>query len=166
MLKSFECAMKKIIPFLSNLIATFCYLGYVPIAPGTAGAFGGVILYLLLWSIGTGITAYSLVIVILFLIGLIVASYEEKRLKKKDASQIVIDEAVSILVTMYLIPFSWAVLAIGFVLNRVLDIVKPFPANKCEKMSGGFGVMTDDLVSAIYSNILLKIIILLTGWGG
>ena len=158
--------MKRIVPFLSNMIATCCCLGYVPIAPGTAGAFGGVILYLLLLSAGTGLVAYSLVMGVLFLIGWVVASYEEKRLKKKDASQIVIDEAVSILVTMFLIPFTWPILAIGFVLNRVLDIIKPFPANRCEKISGGFGVMTDDLVSAIYSNILLRIIISLTGWGG
>ena len=153
---------KEFISYVNHLIATFFYFGYAPVMPGTIGALGGVIIYLLLVFSKITILWYSVITIGIFILGVFVSDAEEKKLHRKDASEIVIDEVASILITMYLIPFGWKWLLVGFVLNRILDIVKPFPANRFQRLSGGIGIMVDDLVSSIYSNILLRIIILLT----
>jgi len=95
----------------------------------------------------------------LFVLGVWASTVAEEALGGKDPSQVIIDEVVGYLITMFCIPFSIQAVVIGFALNRVLDIIKPYPANKAEKAGKGLGIMADDLVSSIYANILLRLIL-------
>ncbi len=149
--------------WLVKIVATGLGLGYAPVAPGTAGTLLGVGIYYLLYISGMHPAFYGLITIALFFIGVLVSFRAEKMFDKKDARRIVIDEYVSYPVTMFLIPFSVKAMIIGFFLNRIIDITKPFPAKRVQKLPGGWGVMVDDLFAGIYSNILLRIILLLLG---
>jgi phosphatidylglycerophosphatase A len=75
----------------------------------------------------------------------------------------VIDEVVGMLISLAFIPFGWKAALIGFFLFRVFDVIKPFPAARFEHLPGGWGVMADDAMAAIYSNLCLRAT-LWTGW--
>lgn len=81
-----------------------------------------------------------------------------------DSSRIVIDEYAGFVVSVLLLPKSLLLFAVAFVLFRALDIVKPFPARQAEALPGGVGIVTDDLVAGIYTNILLRVMLLVQGW--
>ncbi|MDP8247937.1 MAG: phosphatidylglycerophosphatase A [Candidatus Tritonobacter lacicola] len=138
-------------------IATVCRLGRCPLAPGTAGALVGVLLYLAVFPLAWQV--YLMITAALFVLGVWASTVAEEALGGKDPSQVIIDEVVGYLITMFCIPFSIQAVVIGFALNRVLDIIKPYPANKAEKAGKGLGIMADDLVSSIYANILLRLIL-------
>jgi phosphatidylglycerophosphatase A len=70
---------------------------------------------------------------------------------------------MGMLITLFLNPVGWAGAFVGFLLFRVADIVKPFPANRLERLPGGIGVMADDGMAAVYANLVLRLIIGLTG---
>jgi phosphatidylglycerophosphatase A len=133
-------------------VATCCGLGYAPYAPGTVGAAAGIIPVYLLCGMPS---LYLAVTVALFVIGLVASTKAEIYLDEHDSSKIVIDETASMMVTLFLHPFTVPVVCIGFVLNRLLDIVKPFPAYRAQNLAGGWGVMCDDLIAGIYGNLLL-----------
>lgn len=145
---------------IAQLIATIFFLGYFPIASGTVGAFVGIFIYLAIKNLSP--LFYLIFTLIFFAVSLWSANQAEIYLKEKDSPKIIIDEAVSFLVTMFLIPYSLKTVALGFVLNRFFDITKIYPANIVEKkVKGGAGIMLDDIIAGIYSNILLRILILL-----
>ena len=68
-----------------------------------------------------------------------------------------IDEVVGMMVTLALQPFTFRTAAVGFLLFRLLDVLKPFPARQFEKLHGGFGIMSDDVMAGIYGNVLLRV---------
>ncbi len=78
---------------------------------------------------------------------------------KKDPSHVVIDEVCGYLFTMILIPFTWVNVIVGLFLFRVLDITKPYPIRKIEKIKGGYGIVLDDVLAGIYANIIMQIFI-------
>ena len=80
----------------------------------------------------------------------------EEDLKCVDPGPIVIDEVMGMLITLFMIPVGWGGLLLGFLLFRALDVMKPFPARQFERLHGGLGVMADDAMSAVYSNLLLR----------
>ena len=157
--------------WLIRCLASFFYLGYSPVAPGTIGAAGGLGLYLLLrWYFPGFIPEsgselrwyYLLFLVVFFLLGVYLSTRGEKEWRQKDPSRIVIDEVFSIFITFFCLPVSSIlVLVVGFGLNRFFDIYKVFPASRLEKSPEGWGVMLDDLVAGIYSNVALRFIIIL-----
>lgn len=146
---------------IAVIIATCCGAGYSPLAPGTVGAAVGLLPVLALtgwpWS-------YGLVTALLFFAGVWAGGIAEEAFGKHDSPRIVIDEAASIMVTFVGIALTPMALCAGFVLNRLFDIVKPFPAYGAQRARGGWGVMLDDLVAGIYSNILLRIILAVIAW--
>ncbi len=79
--------------------------------------------------------------------------------KKKDPSHVVIDEVCGYLFTMILIPFTWVNVILGFFLFRALDITKPYPIRKVEKLKDGYGIVLDDVLAGIYANIIMQIFI-------
>ncbi|MDP8215333.1 MAG: phosphatidylglycerophosphatase A [Candidatus Euphemobacter frigidus] len=156
--------------WLVRLLASFFYLGYFPVAPGTLGAAGGLTLYLLLRFCVSGFVpesgdelrlGYLIFLALFFLIGVYLSTRGEKEWREKDHPRIVIDEAFSIFITFFFLPATPLILAGGFVLNRLFDIVKPFPVGWLEKLPGGWGVMLDDLMAGIYSNFALRLILLI-----
>ena len=96
-------------------------------------------------------------IAVLFVVGALTATRVERRLGK-DPSPVVIDEVVGFLICMFGFCWSPRGLIAGFFVFRFYDIAKPFPARRSEKLPGGWGIMTDDVIAGIYSNITLLII--------
>ena len=141
--------------FLAVLVSTFGYVGFFPIAPGTVGSMAGIGVYLLLqWM---GITSLEpFVIVVLFAAGTAVGARAERHFRCVDPGPVVIDEVMGMLITLLWIPVGWGGLVLGFVLFRVLDIVKPFPSRRLERLPGGLGMMADDAMAAIYANLLVR----------
>ncbi|MBU0570839.1 MAG: phosphatidylglycerophosphatase A [Candidatus Omnitrophica bacterium] len=137
---------------ISHNIATVFGLGKLPLAPGTWGSLAGLVLCVALHG---HIVLYTLVFLCLFIIGVISAANVEADSDVRDPAYIVIDEFACIFPVFFLIPLSPAYVLAGFIIYRLMDIVKPPPIRKIEKLKGGWGIMLDDLVAAIYANIIL-----------
>lgn len=143
---------------LAVFIATFGYVGYFPIAPGTAGSLAALALYALVRWFGTA-GAELVTIVAVLIVGVWAAHGTERALKLKDPGPVVIDEVLGMLMTLAFMPLSlWGVVA-GFVLFRIFDVIKPFPAGRLEHLPGGFGIMADDAMAGVYGQILMRIAI-------
>lgn len=143
---------------LAVFLATVAYCGYFPIAPGTVGSAAGLIVYLLVWWTRSPIVEVSL-IVVTFVVGTWAATHAEHYFGAIDPGQVVIDEVLGMLVTLAFIPVGWTGALAGFFLFRVFDVIKPYPANRLEKLHGGFGIMADDGMAGIYANICLRLVI-------
>jgi phosphatidylglycerophosphatase A len=137
--------------------------GYFPLAPGTAGSALGVALVIAfrqtsltpLW-LGISLAAFA---GLLFLVGVWSAGKAERVFGRVDPGQVVIDEVVGQIITFVATPrVTWKGLLVGFILFRVFDIVKPFPARRAERFPGGWGIMMDDLIAGLYSLIVLVIL--------
>jgi phosphatidylglycerophosphatase A len=141
-------------------IATGAYSGFSPFAPGTAGSLVGVLVvwmaYGPLWSDSPLLALVAFVAA--FIISCWIAGRAEEIFTEPDSSKIVIDEVLGMVATMYGNPLTVPWMVAGFVLFRIFDVMKPFPAGWIDRrVEGGTGVMLDDLTSAIYANILLQV---------
>jgi phosphatidylglycerophosphatase A len=149
---------------LAVFIATVAYCGYFPIAPGTVGSAAGLVFYLLVWWTQSPVVEVAL-IVGLFAAGVWAGTTSERYFGGIDPGPIVLDEVVGMLITLAFIPVGISGAVIGFLLFRIFDVVKPFPARRLEALHGGLGVMADDAMAAIYANIVLRIVLYLRpGW--
>ena len=140
-------------PLFALALATVLGVGYVPLAPGTWGSAVG----LLLWMVLPASTAMqAIAIAALFVIGSWSSSVAERHFSATDPAPVVIDEVMGMLITLFLNPVGWAGAVGAFVLFRIADVVKPFPANRLERLPAGIGVMADDGMAAIYANLTLR----------
>lgn len=132
------------------------FTGYIPFAPGTFGSMVALAIYLIP---GFENPTILLIFISLFsIIGIHIGNKFEK-IYGKDPAQCTIDEMVGMWITLLFIPkYIWYIL-FAFVIWRVLDIAKPFPANIVEKIKGGLGIMLDDIIAGLYSLILVHITI-------
>jgi phosphatidylglycerophosphatase A len=149
---------------LAVFLASFGYVGYFPIAPGTAGSLAALALFALIrWSGGAVVEIGAIVVV--FAAGVWAADGTEAALGRKDPGVVVIDEVLGMLVTLAMLPVSiWGVV-LGFLIFRVFDVIKPYPAAQLEHLHGGMGIMADDAVAGIYSHLVLRICLwLVPGW--
>ena len=143
-------------------LATGFYVGNIPFAPGTVGSLIGLPLCFLL----AGIHLSAAIIAALLIIGLAVwiANVAAKTLKRKDPGCIVIDEIAGMVVTLIGLPFNFTTAVTGFILFRILDILKPFPIRILDKrVSGGLGIVADDVVAGIFANALMRILLFILG---
>jgi phosphatidylglycerophosphatase A len=142
------------------LIATVLGVGYAPFAPGTFGSAAGLLLWLVL---PPSAAVQAVVIVVVFVVGSWAGTIAETHFDRRDPGQVVIDEVMGMLITLFLNPvhIGWAI--VGFFLFRIADIVKPWPANVLERLPGGLGVMADDGMAAVYSYVALRACIWLFG---
>lgn len=147
--------------FIVKFTASGLGTGYAPIFPGTWGTIPGVVLAWLLFDYGwqwqVGLTALMLVIGVW-------AAGEAEHYYGHDGKKIVIDEIAGIMVSYLWVPHLWQYYLTGFVIFRILDIIKPFPAAQGESLPRGWGVMTDDFVVGVYTNIILQILVLFSVW--
>jgi len=142
------------------LIATGCYSGYLPKAPGTWGSLVGLLLFFLIHTLS--LPVYIAVVAGIFIVGSFAAGEAEKILDNRDPGAVVIDEIVGMLVTMIAVPATALNMALGFILFRIFDIVKPYPVNLFDKrFHGGLGIMLDDVVAGIYSLLIMQILLFL-----
>ena len=143
--------------FLAKVTSSVFFIGYLPLIPGTFGSIFGVGLYYLLKGITPAV--YFLFVSGIITLGLITSGPTEKLLNKKDPGCIVIDEVAGMLLALSFMPYDFKIIFLGFIIFRILDTLKPYPAGRAQNMSGAIGVMGDDLVAGIYTNIVLQIIL-------
>ncbi|HKT79094.1 MAG TPA: phosphatidylglycerophosphatase A [Vicinamibacterales bacterium] len=149
---------------LAVFIATAAYCGYFPIAPGTVGSAAGLVVYLLVWWTRSPVVEVAL-IAATFVAGTWAATHAERFFGGIDPGPVVIDEVLGMLITLAFIPAGVSAAVAGFVLFRVFDVIKPYPANRLEKFHGGFGIMADDAMAGVYANIALRLLMwLLPAW--
>jgi phosphatidylglycerophosphatase A len=148
------------------VLATGFGTGYGPIAPGTWGSLPGLAFAWGLdrvagpWAVAAGAAFFAVA-------GLWAAGRAEAVLGAKDPSRVVVDEIAGQMVTLLLLPPTARVLGAGFLLFRVLDVGKPWPANRLEYLPGGSGIMADDLIVGLYANLILHALaIWRPGWLG
>jgi phosphatidylglycerophosphatase A len=143
---------------LALALATCGGVGYVPWAPGTFGSLAG----LLLWYLVPESPPIQIgVILAVFLLGAWSGSVAERHFGGTDPSHVVLDEVLGMWITLLFNPVGWQGAAIAFFLFRLFDVIKPYPANRLEALHGGFGVMADDAMAAIYANMSLRLLIFL-----
>ncbi len=146
--------------FFSRLIATVLGVGYFPLAPGTAASFLAILLYkhyLYAWNW----PLYLGFLVFLFILGSLASSVHAEAIHKEDPRSVVVDEVLGQLIVLFRLPPVWPLLFAGFVLFRVLDILKPFLIKKAENFPRGWGIMMDDVFSGICAGILLNFALML-----
>ena len=154
--------MSKIIP---KLIATTLGAGYFPVGPGTMGALVGAVIVWLFGIYNVFNFAFyelnALLIILIIIFGLL-GVWSTNQLESewgKDPGKIVMDETVGVWITCLFVPMTISTLIAAFILFRIFDIWKPLGIKKFEALKGGVGVMMDDVVAGIYSNIVLQIIV-------
>jgi phosphatidylglycerophosphatase A len=108
-----------------------------------------------LWLLALSTPALTIVLVVVTALGVWAAGEAERALAAKDPGAIVVDEVAGMTLSVLALPLTPAVLVVGFVLFRIFDVVKPFPANVSQRLPGGAGVMVDDLIAGLYALALL-----------
>lgn len=144
----------KPINLFEKIIGSGFFTGFIPIASGTFGSLIGLFIFLI-----PGFENLYVIIpstIILFLYGVYISDKFEKQYGK-DPSQCTVDEVVGTWISLILLPKKFLVILSAFLLWRLLDIVKPFPARDSEKISGGLGIMLDDVISGIYTLIIIHL---------
>jgi phosphatidylglycerophosphatase A len=107
----------------------------------------------------------SAAIAVVFPAGVWASSRTETILGTSDPGPVVIDEVLGMLMTLAWMPLSLTGVAVGFVLFRVLDIVKPFPARRLEHVPGGWGIMLDDAMAGVYGQLVMRLSVwMLPAW--
>lgn len=152
--------------YIALAVATYG-VGFLPLAPGTWGSLVGVGIYLVLRSTflsagsQTFVLIHSAVIFVVTLTGIWAASQVERITGRKDPGKVVADEVAGQLISLLPVVLvspgsSWKLMVIvSFILFRLFDIVKPYPARHMERLHGGLGIMCDDLVAGIYAAALV-----------
>jgi phosphatidylglycerophosphatase A len=140
---------------LGLFVATCGYLGYVPVAPGTFGSALGLAVFFAVRS--TGSVALEIgVVVLVFVVGLWCGTIAEHHFGGIDPGPVVLDEVLGMLITLALLPVNTTGAIVGFIVFRVLDVLKPWPSAQFERLPGGLGVMADDAMAAIYGNLVMR----------
>jgi len=145
-------------------IATGLYLGKMKFAPGTWGTLLGIPLA---WVFATQFSwpGYPIAIAVLFVVSVVSAELHERFTKTHDPGEIVIDEVLGFVVTMYALPLTWQSFLAAFLMFRFFDIVKPPPIRQLDRaIKGGFGTTLDDFVAGLAANLLLFLLLYYVPW--
>ena len=138
------------------IISTFFYSGYFPFIPGTFASLIGVLLFAL---VSANPPVYSLLTVVFIFLGFLSGTKAEEILKQKDPKIVVIDEVAGMFLSFLFLPYyDIKVYVLGFLMFRILDTLKAFPAGKLQDLGGSKGIMMDDIIAAIYTNIILQVV--------
>lgn len=152
---------------IKEFLFTGFYSGYCPVAPGTAGTFVAMLLYIMqnvfLGEMLGDAVIYINIIIVLILIypSIRLGDAAEVFFNKKDPQQVVLDEMMGYWIGILFIPFSFTGAVAAFLLFRIFDIIKPFPARNLESLKGGLGIMIDDYIAGIYTCICMNILVYL-----
>ncbi len=146
---------------LAFVFATGFGSGYSPVAPGTAGSAVGL---LFVWGMSfLSLPGQIAAVVAVAILSMVAADLVATSLGLKDPGVIVADEIAGMMVTMIAIPFTATTAILGFILFRIMDVVKPPPARQFESLKGGVGVVADDLMAGVYAQLALRGILILIG---
>ena len=138
-------------------LATGCYVGMIPKAPGTWGSLAAFLPWFFLKDLP--LPAYLTVLATVFILGFFVSGSAEKLLDRPDAGPIVIDEILGMFITLTLAPPHPAAWILGFIFFRIFDIFKPFPVSWFDqRIHGGIGIMMDDVIAGLYALVSLQLL--------
>ena len=136
-----------------RFLATFFYLGKLPFAPGSWGSLGA----LLLWLLFPVTFSFHLsALVILFFLGVYSSNKIAKHLGDDDPSEVVIDEVVGMGISLFMLPHSLELYLLAFILFRIFDIIKPLFIYRIQNLSGGWGIMLDDVLAGLFTFVLVN----------
>ena len=147
---------------LKKIITSFFYIGYIPFAPGTFGSLAALFIYILIKDNFILLISFHILILIL---GFLLCRDASDLFNEPDSPRIVIDEVNGLFICFLALPrFTAAtrgilILITGFIIYRILDIIKPYPANRLQRLNSSLGIMADDIIAAIYTNIILRIVL-------
>jgi phosphatidylglycerophosphatase A len=143
-------------------IATALGAGYAPFAPGTVGSAVGVVVFLATRHLDP---AWQITLIgVVTVVGVWASTVAARHFDREDPGHVVIDEVAGQLVTYALLDLTWIGVTLGFLLFRVFDIIKPWPAGRLEHLPGGWGIMADDLMAGIYGWLALWLVISVLPW--
>lgn len=146
----------------TKAIASGLGVGYTPLIPGTVATLEGILLFFLMERMEISFPIRLLFLGLLFILGVRISTIIEQSCGEKDPHLIIIDEIVGTLVVLYFVPISITTLIATFILFRLFDMLKPFPAQTLQEIKGGIGVMMDDVVAGLYTLLILKVAL----WAG
>ncbi len=142
----------------ARLLATGLGSGHSPVAPGTAGSAVGLLLF---WPLSSlHVAAQLAACAALFVVGAAASTLVAREVGRKDPGLVVVDEVVGMWVTLIGLPLVPLTAALGFLLFRVMDVVKPWPARSLEGLPRGWGIMADDVAAGVYAHLLLRVALL------
>jgi phosphatidylglycerophosphatase A len=146
--------------FIDKILGSGFYTGYIPFASGTFGSIAALVIYYI-----PGFEKPYIIIpaIVLFTIYGIYAGSQFEKVYGKDPPQCTIDEMVGMWISLLFLPKVLWLSIVVFLLWRLSDIIKPFPARRLEKLKGGLGIMIDDIISAFYVLLLVHLFILIYG---
>ena len=139
---------------ITKIIGSGFYTGYAPFASGTVGSLAGLAFFF--------IPSFSLpqvlipATIVLFYVGGRAAEKMEQYYGQ-DPSEVTVDEIVGMWISLIFVPFTYLNYALAFIIFRVLDILKPYPAAEFDKKSGGWNIMLDDIIAGLYTNAIIQI---------
>ncbi|MDR1528365.1 MAG: phosphatidylglycerophosphatase A [Puniceicoccales bacterium] len=151
--------------FIINL-ATLFGLGKFPIMPGTLGSFMGLLLHIILLQ-NLSIFPMIFTLITIILLAIVTCDMAEKVIGEKDPSCVILDEFVAMPICFlgikHFVPATvamWKIWVFGFIIFRIFDILKPFGIKKSQDLSGGIGIVVDDIIAAAYANFTMILICL------
>lgn len=146
---------------LIKILSTFFYVGYLPFIPGTFGSAAGVIIF---FFIRYNTFAQLAVISILIITGLVITGKAEGVFGRKDPKYIVIDEVAGMLLSLLFLPYDIRLVVMVFFVFRLLDTLKPCPAGAIQRLHGSVGIMGDDIIAGLYTNIVIQAVLRLVSF--
>ncbi|MBN1154850.1 phosphatidylglycerophosphatase A [candidate division KSB1 bacterium] len=152
---------------LIRFVATTLGVGYSPVGPGTCGAIVACLFY---WYVfPTNVLSLSLIVLCTFFLGVLSATQIENEdielygaEKGHDPQIVVIDEFVGMLIALLALPKTIPITIVSFILFRFFDIVKPFPIKQSQMLPSGWGIMMDDVLAGVFSNVIIQLYYALT----
>lgn len=145
-----------------TVLSSVLGIGFLPKMPGTFGTLAAAAVYLCLPSSLVmnfpQALCFAAALIILYFIGVFITGKAEYKLGH-DAGSIVFDEFIAYFMSVWFLPKSMLMAIYTFALFRVFDIAKPWPIKLSQKLKGGWGVMTDDVIAAVYTNLLMQILV-------
>ena len=133
---------------LWELVATFFYVGKLPVAPGTFGSLVALIIWLFLPITAS---AQLSMLILLFILGIYSSHKVAIYLQVHDPSEVVIDEVVGMGISLFMLPHNIVLYVIAFLLFRLFDILKPSFIYQVQDLPGGWGIMLDDVIAGIFT---------------
>ena len=140
---------------LVRIINTFFYVGYLPLIPGTFGSIAGLFLF---FMVKDNVLIFLLTTFVLLTLGFMFSGQTEKEAARSDPPCVVIDEVCGMLLSLIFLPYDIKLIILAFIIFRILDTLKPYPAGRLERLRGGVGIMSDDIVAGFYTNVILQVV--------
>ena len=148
------------INFFEKFIGSGFYSGYFPVASGTVGSLAAIVIYLI-----PGFERLVIIIpaTLIFIVYGMFLGTKFESLYGKDPAECTVDEVVGTWISIIALPKTFWIIVGAFFIWRILDIIKPPPAKNLERLKGGLGIMIDDVISALYTLIIMHLVVYLLG---